>query len=125
FVSLRPNHRDVGNGAVGDPYFCAGEDPVITIATSSCAHAARIGAKVRLGQAEAADCFTCCHARKPLFLLLFRTPFPNGEHGQRTLNRNEGTQTRVSRFQFETRKAVSNSRGARTTVTIKMHSKNP
>ena len=54
-VGLRPHDGDVGDAAVGDPALDAGDDELIAVGAGAGLHAARIGAVIRFGQAEAAD----------------------------------------------------------------------
>src|SRR5437868_13577065 len=65
-----PDNSDVGDRARGDPHLLAVED--VFTARLSCpgAHAAGIGAEIRLGETEAPDLFAFLHYGKPGFLLL-------------------------------------------------------
>ena len=59
-LGARPDDRDVGDRAVRDPHLGAVEDPVGPVAPCVRPHRARVGAGIRLGQAEAADHLTAC-----------------------------------------------------------------
>ena len=54
-VGARPHGRDVGDRAVRDPHLRAVQDPVGAVALRGRAHRARVGARVGLGEPEAAD----------------------------------------------------------------------
>ena len=79
----RPHDRHIGDRAVGDPHFRTVEDPVLAAAPRRRAHASRVRASLRLGQAEAADEFAARHARQIAVLLLFGAIGVNGVHAQR------------------------------------------
>ena len=54
---LGPDDGDIGDAAGGDPHLFAVQDVVVTIFAGASAHTAGIGAKVWLGEAEAAELF--------------------------------------------------------------------
>src|SRR5690606_11023770 len=56
-VILGPDHEHVGDRAVGDPHLGAGQAVAAFDLAGAGDHRARVGAVVRLGQAEAADVF--------------------------------------------------------------------
>ena len=60
-LGARPDDRDVGDRAVRDPHLRAVQDPVGAVAPRGRAHRARVGARVRLGQPEAADRVALVH----------------------------------------------------------------
>ncbi|MCY1367534.1 hypothetical protein D9M69_544750 [compost metagenome] len=68
FVVLAPDHEDVGDRAVGDPHLVAGQAVAAVDLLRAGDHRARVGAVVRLGQAEAADIFAAGQFRQVLLL---------------------------------------------------------
>ena len=86
FIILGPDHKDIGDGTVGDP----GLGPREAVATLDLAgarhHAARIGAMVGLGQAKAADQLARGQLGQILLLLLFGAESLDGHHHQRALH---------------------------------------
>ena len=95
---LRPDHGDIGDGAVGDPHLPAVEDPVVAVTPGARPHRARVGAGVGLGQPEAPDRLAGGHARQPFLLLLLASPAPDAVHRQRTLHRDQRAHARVGRL---------------------------
>jgi len=81
----------------------------------------RVGAEVRLGQAEAADGFAARHPRQPLLLLIFAAVLPDREHGQRALDRHEAAESGVAGLQLHAGQAVGDSSGARAAVSLQVH----
>ncbi len=99
-VGLGPHDGHVGDRPVGDPHLRAVEDPVRALAGAVApgpgAHAARVGAVVGLGQAEAADRLAGRHPRQPLLLLRLRAEPVDGEHRERALHRHHRPDARVA-----------------------------
>ena len=76
---------------------------------------------VRLGQPEAADGLTRRHPGQP-FLLLFRgAVFPDREHGQRALDRDQAAQPGVGRFQLPAGDPVGDGAHPRAAVAGQVH----
>ena len=100
-VGLRPDHRHVGQGAVGDPLLRAVEHPGVAVACRAVVqHAAGVGAEVGLGQAEAADRLGRGELRDPAVLLLLGAEGVDRVHDQRALHRHEAAQPRVAALQL-------------------------
>jgi hypothetical protein len=98
--SARPDNRDVGHGAIGDPGFFAIEYPLIAALLSGRAHRRGIRAKIGFCQAETADRFSRLQFRKPALLLFIRTVGVDRIHHQRTLNASEAAQTRIAALEL-------------------------
>src|SRR5690606_10647418 len=106
-VGLRPDDGDVGQVAVGDPHLRAVEHPVAAILAGVGLHVGRVGAAVRLGQAEAADHLAGGHARQPLPPLLLRAVGVDRVHAQRGLHADEAAQAAVAALQLLADQAVA------------------
>ena len=121
-VGLGPDDGDVGDGAVGDPHLAAVEDPVAAVAAGAGAHAAGVGAGVGLGETEAADRLPRRHAAAATrFFCSSRAPAPDGEHGQRSLDRDQRPDAGVGGLELEARQAVLGGRHARAAVALQVH----
>ena len=112
-VGARPDDRDVGDRAVRDPHLRAVQDPVGAVAPRGRAHRARVGARVGLGQPEAADRVAVVHRRQPALLLLLGAPAPDREHRERALHRDERANARVAGLELEARQPVGDGARAR------------
>jgi hypothetical protein len=84
-------------------------------------HAARVAAKVRFGQAEAADQLGCGHAGQVLVLLVFGAEFPDGEHGQRALHADEAAHARVAALQLLAGQPIGDIRHAGAAIAVQVH----
>ena len=115
-VGLRPDDGDVGQVAAGDPHLGAVEDPVGTIAPGVGLHAGRVGAAMRLGQAEAADHLARRHVRQPAQALLFTAVGVDRVHAQRALHRHEAADAAVAALQFLADQAVADAVEAGATI---------
>ncbi len=124
-LGLRPDHRDVGEGAVGDPHLGAGEYPVRALAgalaAGSGAHVGGVGAEVRFGEGEAADQFAGGEAGQPALLLLLRAERVDGAHRQRALDGDEAAQARVGGLQFHAGDPVGDGGRAGAAVAVEVH----
>ena len=85
-IGLCPNNENVSDRAVGDPHLGALEQVTTFGAACTGNHGARIGAVVRLGQAEAADKLATGQLGQVLLLLLFAAEFIDRHHDQRGLH---------------------------------------
>src|SRR5215471_18512950 len=70
-------------------------------------HAARIGAVIRLREAEAANPFTCRQSWQELPFLRLRPEFVDGQHDQRALNAHHRTEARIHTLDFAGDEAVA------------------
>ena len=100
FVVLRPDDRDVGDRAVGDPGLLARQDPAVAVAPGAGPHRAGVGAEVRLGEAEAPDRLAAGEEGDPAVLLLLRPPGHDRVHHERRLDGDERAQARVAALQL-------------------------
>ena len=80
---LGPDHRDIGNRAVGDPHFRAGQAVATIDFFRTGDHGARIGAMVGFGQAEAAHHLAAGKLGQVFLFLLFGAIRFDGVHYQR------------------------------------------
>ena len=85
------------------------------------AHRAGIGARVGLGQAEAADQLAAVHRRQPALLLLLRAPAPDREHRERALDRDGAAHTRVAGLELHAGDAVGDGARAGQAVALEVH----
>ncbi len=117
-LGARPDHRHVGDGAVGDPLLGAVEHPLVAVAAGGGAHAARVGAEVGLGEPEAADRLAGREGRDPAVLLLLRAEGVDRVHDQRALHRDEAAQPGVAALQLLHDEAVGDVVEARQPVLV-------
>jgi hypothetical protein len=115
-IGLRPDDRDVGEIAVGDPHFGAVDDPVAAVLLRARLHVGRVGAAVRFGQAEAADDLARRHLRQPVLLLLFAAVGVDRIHAQRRLHRGEAADAGIAAFEFLAGQAIADAVHARAAV---------
>ena len=120
-VRARPDGRDVGDRPVRDPHLGAVQDPVGAVAARVRAHRAGVGARVGLGEAEAADRLAGVHRRQPALLLLLGAPAPDREHRERALHRDRAADARVARLELEAGEAVGDGARAREAVALEVH----
>ena len=106
-IGLRPDDRDLGQIAVGDPHLGAIDDPIPAITAGVGLHVGRIGATMWFGQAKAADDFASGHARQPFAFLLLAAIGKDRIHAQRALHRDKAAQARIAPFQFLADQAVA------------------
>ena len=98
---LRPHHRHVRDGAVGDPHLGAIDAPLATgLAHGLGKHSARIGSEIRLCQTKTPDLLTLGHLGEPVLFLCFAAIGVNGPHHKATLHRCEGAKARIAAFQL-------------------------
>ena len=109
------------DGCQTDPALGSRDDPVVTVATRERRHAARVGSRSRLGQAEASDHLARRHPRQPLGLLLLRPVLRDRRHGERTLHRHERAQTGIAGLELERREPVLDGRAPRAAVALDVH----
>ena len=99
-IDLGPDDGHVGEGSAGDPHFFAVQDVVAAIFFGAGAHAAGVGTEVGLGEAEAAEFFSCGHLRQPFIFLLVGTEGVDGIHAQRGLHADEAAHAGVAALGF-------------------------
>ena len=85
------------------------------------AHRPGVGARVGLGQTEAADGLPGRHGREPLLLVLLAAVPVDREHRQRSLHRHQAAQAGVDGLQLVTRHAVGHHRRPGAAVTGQVH----
>ena len=111
-----PHHRDIGNWAVGDPHFSAGQAVAAVDFFRPGNHVARVGAVVGLGQTKAAHHLAAGQLRQEFLLLLFRAIRFDGVHHQRRLHAHRRTVTGIHTFDFTGNQAVGHVINARAAV---------
>ncbi len=121
----RPDDGDIGDSTVGDPHLRAVEYPIAAVPLGVCPHRSWVRAGVGLGETEAADHLTGGHPREPLLLLLLRAEPPDGEHRQRTLNRDEAAGPCVARLEFDAGQSVGGGAGPGAAVALEVHPEQP
>ena len=109
---LRPDDEYVGDRRVGNPHFRTDEAIAVGDLFRTRLHARRIGAGVRLGQAEAADEFARGELRQVLLALLFRAVGEDGIHDERGLHRHHRAIAGVHRLDFARDEAIADIAGA-------------
>ena len=115
---LGPNHRDVGQGAVGDPLLGPVQDPLVAVAAGGGEHAAGVGAEIGLGQAKAADRLARCQGRDPAVALLLGAEGVDRIHHQGALDGNKAPQARVAPLELLHGEAVGDAAEARQSVFV-------
>src|SRR2546427_11679255 len=78
-IRLREDQREVRHRAVRDPRLAAAEDPRTAVAPRGSADLRRIAARLRLGEAEAAQELSLAETRQVAALLLFGPETQDGE----------------------------------------------
>ena len=89
------------------------------------AHRPRVGARVRLGQAEAADRLAAMHGRQPALLLLLRAPAPDRVHRERPLHGDGAADPGVAGLELEAREAVRDRARPGQAVSLEVHPEEP
>src|SRR5437763_642462 len=79
-LQLRPDDRDISDGAGGDPHLLAVENVFVSNLTSARPHASGIGPEVGLGQPKAAKLFATSECGKPSLFLFLGAELVNGIH---------------------------------------------
>ena len=82
FFVLCPDQEKIGNRAVRDPGFCARQRPASRRLLRTRDHAARIGAGIRFGQAEATDQLACQEPGQIFLLHCLTAELVNRQHYQ-------------------------------------------
>ena len=114
---LRPHHRHVRDGAVGDPHLGAIDAPLAArLAHGLGEHPAGIGPEIRFGQAEASDLFTLGHLGEPVLFLGFAAIGVDGPHHETALHRREGAKARIAAFQLVHQQTVGHAGKTRAAV---------
>ena len=86
-LGLGPHHEHVGDRRIGDPGLGAGQDVAALDLLGAGAHAARVGAGVGLGQAEAADDLALGQAGEVFAALLLAAVGEDRVHHEARLDR--------------------------------------
>ena len=121
--AFRPNERDGGQRAAGDPHFFAVQDVLVALLHRTGQHAARIGAELRFGESETPNRFALLQQGQPLVFLRVGTKGINRIHHQRRLNGDEAAQPRIAALQFLSHQAVFDVGHARAAVTFEARAK--
>ena len=109
FIRLRPDDREVCDGAVGDPHLRAIQNPISALLARERLHVRWIRSAVRFGESEAADHFACSHLRQPALLLFFAPECVDRIHAQARLHGDETAQARIAAFELLADEAVRDS----------------
>jgi hypothetical protein len=110
-VGLRPDDCDVGDRAFVIHIFAPFRTQSEPSRRAWGAHRPGVGARVGLGEPEAADRLARVHRRQPALLLLLGAPAPDREHRQRALHGDGAADARIAGLELEAREAVGD--GAR------------
>ena len=119
-VELGPHHRDMREGAVGDPHLGAVEDVAVAVVNRLGHHAAGVRAVVGLGEAEAADELAGRELRQVLLLLLFAAVLPDREHHEAALHAGKATDARIPALELLAHQAVRDVRHACAAVAVQV-----
>ncbi len=103
---LGPDHRDIGDGGIGDPHLRTVEAETARLFHRACLHAAGVGTGIGLGEAEATDEFTAGEFGQIFLSLLLGAVGEDGMHHERILHAHGGTITRIDTFDFARDKAI-------------------
>ncbi|MCY1413428.1 hypothetical protein D9M71_288580 [compost metagenome] len=117
-IVLGPDHEHIGDRAVGDPHLAAGKAVAAFHFARTTDHRARVGAVVRLGQAEAADPLARRQFRQVLLLLRFGTEFIDWHHHQRGLHAHHRAIAGVDALDFTGDQAIADIVQAAATVLL-------
>ena len=116
-LGLRPHHRHVGDGAVGDPHLGAIDAPLAArLAHGLGEHPAGIGPEIRFGQAEASDLFPLGHLGQPVLFLCFAPVGVDGPHHETALHGREGAKARIAALQLVHQQTVGHAGKTRAAV---------
>ncbi|MCY1292624.1 hypothetical protein D9M70_418590 [compost metagenome] len=116
---LRPDDEDIGERRVGNPHLRADKAVAALGLDGAGLHTGRIGAGVRLGQAEAADPLAADELREILLLLLFRAIGIDRIDHQRRLHAHHRAVAAVDALDFARDKAVGDVRSADAAIGIR------
>ena len=106
-VILGPDHEHVGNRAVGDPHFGAGQAIAALDLLGAGDHRARIGTVIRFGQAEAADVLASRQLGQVLLLGRFVAELVDRHHHQGGLHTHHRAVAGVDTLHFASDQAVA------------------
>src|SRR5207245_10059320 len=116
-----PPDGQVGAVPVRNPALGPAAHPIVAIPTGAGGHARRVRAELGFGEPKTADHLTLRHPREPALLLLFRAVTMDGEHAQRSLDRDKTAQPAVAALQFLAGEPVHHVAHAGGTVALNMH----
>ena len=83
---LGPDHKDISDGGVGDPHFCALHDVAAVHGCGTRFHIRGVGAVVGFGEAKTTDPLACCQFGQIFLTLLLRAVGVYGVHDQGALH---------------------------------------
>ncbi len=99
-VGLGPDDEDIGDRRVRDPHLRSGQLVARRGLFGACFHRARIGPRVRFGQAETANQVARTQARQVFFALVLRAVGIDRVDHQRALHRHHRPVSAVHPFDF-------------------------
>jgi len=120
-IVLRPDHKHIGDGAVGDPHFAARQAVAAIHRPRTGNHRARVGAVVRLGKTEAANPFARRQLGQVLLFLRFGTELIDRHHDQGRLHTHHRAVARVHPLHFAGNQPVADVIEATATVLLRDH----
>ena len=106
-VILGPDHKHIGDRAVGDPHLRAGQAVAAVDLFRAGDHRAWVGAVIRLGEAEAADVFAAGQFGQVLLLGRFVAEFVDRHHYQGGLHAHHRAVAGVDALDFAGDQAVA------------------
>ena len=106
-VVLGPDHKHIGNRAVGNPHFGAAQGVASGYFLGAGDHAAGVRAMVGLGQAKAADPLASGQLGQVLLLGRLGPEFVDGHHHQRRLHTHHGAVTGVNALDLARHQSVA------------------
>src|ERR1019366_10536403 len=124
-ADLRPDERDLGEVAVGDPALRAVDDVAVAIVDRGREHAARVRPEVGLGEAEAADDLALGHLGQELRLLLFGAERVDRVHDERPLHARERPDARIPALELLHGQAVADVAQPRAAVALEVAAEEP
>src|SRR6185295_9768318 len=120
-IRHRPDHRDVGDAAIGDPHLGAIQNPVLTLAARVGSHVSRVRSAVRFGEPEAGDELALRHSRQILLLLRLAPEGVDRVHAQARLDRDETADAGVTPLELLADESVAHRVEARTAIALEVH----
>ncbi len=106
-VILGPDHENIGDRAVGDPHLAAGQAIAAVDLFRPGDHRARVGAVVRLGEAEAADVFAAGQLGQVLLPGRLVAELEDRHHHQRRLHAHHRAVARIDALDLAGDQAVA------------------
>ena len=117
-IVFRPHHKYIGNRAVGNPHFGAGNRITARHSFGAGLHACRVGARIRLGKAEAAHPLASGQLGQVFVFLRVGAVSPNRVHHQARLHAHGRTVAGIHPLHRPRNHAVGHMRHTGTAVAV-------